>query len=339
MEKPSLDTAKAGAIRFNTDLSQLEIYDGNQWTGILATSTVQQTGGTRGFRAGGSTPTKVNNIDSFNIDTAGNAVDFGDLTQSVNSTGQGFASRTRAFRGGGYNHSLGGYLNNIDFWTITSDGNATDFGDMLAAKQAIGALSSSTRGVISSGSDASNAVNVVQFVTMSSTGNALDFGDLTVKRKSRCCASPTRGLMMGGNLNPSTSYNTIDFITTATTGNSADFGDLTAAQTNQACCSNAVRGLSAGGDASGTVNTIEFVTIATLGNAQDFGDLIAVSCLQGAAASSTRGVFAGGSQPTTVNTIEFVTIATTGNSTDFGDRVSTGRGLGGFSDSHGGIGD
>ena len=61
--------------------------------------------------------------------------------------------------------------------------------------------------------------------------------------------------------------------------------------------------------------------------------------MQGAAASSTRGVFAGGSQPTTVNTIEFVTIATTGNSTDFGDRVSTGRGLGGFSDSHGGIGD
>ena len=38
MEKPSLDTAKAGAIRFNTDSSQLEIYDGNQWTGILATS-------------------------------------------------------------------------------------------------------------------------------------------------------------------------------------------------------------------------------------------------------------------------------------------------------------
>ena len=33
----------------------------NQWTGILATSAVQQTGGTRGFRAGGSTPTKVIN--------------------------------------------------------------------------------------------------------------------------------------------------------------------------------------------------------------------------------------------------------------------------------------
>ena len=47
MEKPSLDTAKAGAMRFNTDSNQLEIYDGNQWTGILATSPEQQTGGTR----------------------------------------------------------------------------------------------------------------------------------------------------------------------------------------------------------------------------------------------------------------------------------------------------
>ena len=30
---------KAGAIRFNTDSSQMEIYDGNQWTGMLSTST------------------------------------------------------------------------------------------------------------------------------------------------------------------------------------------------------------------------------------------------------------------------------------------------------------
>ena len=44
----------AGAIRFNTDSSQMEIYDGNQWTGIIATSPELQTGGTRGFRAGGN---------------------------------------------------------------------------------------------------------------------------------------------------------------------------------------------------------------------------------------------------------------------------------------------
>ena len=35
-------------MRFNTD-NQMEIYDGNQWTGILATSPFLQTGGTRGI--------------------------------------------------------------------------------------------------------------------------------------------------------------------------------------------------------------------------------------------------------------------------------------------------
>ena len=56
MEKPSLDKAKAGAMRFNTDSSQLEIYDGNQWTGIESTSPFLQTGGTRGVFHGGGDP-------------------------------------------------------------------------------------------------------------------------------------------------------------------------------------------------------------------------------------------------------------------------------------------
>ena len=85
MEKPSLDTAKAGAIRFNTDSSQLEIYDGNQWTGVLATSPDQQTGGTRGLFAGGreSAPAFSNLIEYINLNTTGNASDFGDLTYDL----------------------------------------------------------------------------------------------------------------------------------------------------------------------------------------------------------------------------------------------------------------
>ena len=47
---------RAGAIRFNTDSSQMEIYDGNQWTGVLGTSGVLETGGTRGVFHGGGDP-------------------------------------------------------------------------------------------------------------------------------------------------------------------------------------------------------------------------------------------------------------------------------------------
>ena len=46
-EHPSLDTAPAGSIRFNTDSSKLELYNGEAWWEIDATSPFQNTGGTR----------------------------------------------------------------------------------------------------------------------------------------------------------------------------------------------------------------------------------------------------------------------------------------------------
>ena len=79
MEYPSLDKPIAGAFRFNTDSSQLEIYDGNQWTGILGTSPELHTGGTRGVNAGGEAPGDRDEIQFINIESTGNAVDFGNL--------------------------------------------------------------------------------------------------------------------------------------------------------------------------------------------------------------------------------------------------------------------
>ena len=59
------------------------------------------------------------------------------------------------------------------------------------------------------------------------------------------------------------------------------------------------------------------------------------------AGTGVRGLAMGSTDggATQSDTIEFITIATTGNSTDFGDRTEVKNGLGGFSDSHGGIGD
>ena len=88
-----------GAIRFNTDSSKMETYDGNQWVIITSTSPDQQTDGTRGVLAGG-VASDVNVIQYFQIETTGNSVDFGDLV-----TGSGYkrgsASRTRGIFSGG----------------------------------------------------------------------------------------------------------------------------------------------------------------------------------------------------------------------------------------------
>ena len=76
-----------GAIRFNTDSSKMETYDGNQWVNISSTSPDQQTGGGRGFFAGGESPSIVDTIDYINISSTGNAADFGDLLSAARQLG------------------------------------------------------------------------------------------------------------------------------------------------------------------------------------------------------------------------------------------------------------
>ena len=48
-----IGNATSGSIRFNTDSSKLEIYNGEAWWEIDSTSPEQQTGGTRGVWGGG----------------------------------------------------------------------------------------------------------------------------------------------------------------------------------------------------------------------------------------------------------------------------------------------
>ena len=131
MEKPSLDTAKAGAMRFNTDSSQLEIYDGNQWTGVLATSPEQQTGGTRGLWAGGEAPSKTNVIQFVNIETTGDTVDFGDAIKSGSHRG-GFSNSIRGGAAGGFVSPAD--HNTIEFVNIATTGNGIDWGDMTVTR-------------------------------------------------------------------------------------------------------------------------------------------------------------------------------------------------------------
>jgi hypothetical protein len=69
-----------GALRFNTDSQKLELYDGNQWTEIVATSPDSQTGGARGFAFGCVAPTFNYYYYNISISTTGNAIDFGDFS-------------------------------------------------------------------------------------------------------------------------------------------------------------------------------------------------------------------------------------------------------------------
>ena len=85
---------------------------------------------------GGGDPSQINTIDTIQIGTLGNAVDFGDLT--VGRAYLGVTSNgTRGVFAGGNSPNK----NEIDFVTITSAGNATDFGDLSVARTTVDACS------------------------------------------------------------------------------------------------------------------------------------------------------------------------------------------------------
>ena len=343
MEYPSLDKPKAGAFRFNTDSSQLEIYDGNQWTGVLATSPEQQTGGTRALIAGGYDGSAyIKNIDYFNVDTTGNGADFGDM-QNISGWLGALADRTRGIilaDGSG-----GGGEDNCSYVTISSTGDSVTFGNLTQSKNYFGGLASSTRGV-RGGGYGPVAINTIDYCTIQSTGDFRDFGDLTgasITGKlthGSGISSPTRGVWGGGAYyNPSAIVlNNIDYITISTLGNSADFGDLSQARKAVSGCANSVRGIWSGGYTPTYVNTMDYATISTMGNALDFGDSTWTGSYKSGASSPTRGTWSGGRIPAgRENRIDYTQIMTTGNAADFGDLASNHDGAGGCSNGHGGL--
>jgi hypothetical protein len=69
----------------------------------------------------------------------------------------------------------------MEYFTIGSTGNATDFGDLTVARAAVASTSNSTRGITMGGGDPGFS-NVIDYITIASTSNATDFGDLTIGR-------------------------------------------------------------------------------------------------------------------------------------------------------------
>jgi hypothetical protein len=230
---------------------------------------------TRGVVGGGGSSggAGVNTLQYVTIASTGDTTDFGDLNSNARVTSSaGLSNSTRGLFAGGEGAAPGYPTTNvIDYITIATTSNATDFGDLAANGYTLGGTASGTRGVFAGGTP--GVSNVIQYVTIASTGNTTDFGDLSVARRrigSGVQSSGTRGIFSGGET--PTATNIIDYITIASTGNATDFGDLT--NTTSSTCgttSSTTRALTSA--MSTSTNTIDFVTMASTSNATDFGDL------------------------------------------------------------------
>jgi hypothetical protein len=307
----------------NTKFSNFKSEDGNTGPDLVGITSFTSPyyfvppSGTTAQRPSNAVPGQLR----FNTDIGRLEVWRGDHWATILGESPNLNGGARGIFGGGYTNDLsppGNNSNVIDYVTISSTGNAIDFGDLITRVVTPAACSSSTRGVWAGGENP-GALNVIEFITISSTGNSQDFGDLFSQRFGVIgLSNQTRGIFAGGN-NPA--VNIIEYITITSTGqNTQDFGDLSASKRRMGAVSSSTRGVFGGG--APTTNVIEFITISTLGNSSDFGDLFSgsYSLSKGNISNSIRGIFGIGHNTSGYNNIiEFITIATTGNATDFGD--------------------
>ena len=287
-----------------------------------------------GYVSGGLPPFSYSNvIEKYSFPTNANATDVGDLTErKYGASGQ--SSSAHGYSSGGTLKSPpapAGQTNVIEKWSFSSDGNASDVGDLLTINTQGTGQSSSTHGYHSGGYDAASSptsTNVIQNFPFSSDGNASDVGDLTQGRNQIPAgqSSSTHGYTSAGQalVPPYSNSNIIDKFPFSTNANATDVGDITQGKYFVAGQSSADHGYTSGGFAptlpgSSYSNVIDKFPFAADGNATDVGDLTAARNAMAGSSSGSSGYNAGGSEPTNVNVIEKFSFAVDGNSSDVAD--------------------
>jgi hypothetical protein len=121
----------------------------------------------------------VNTVDYVTIASTGNASDFGDLT--INSAFfAACADGTRLVCSARLqNTSPTTYVNTMDYCTIASTGNFTDFGDATQSSRTTQGAAGTTNGLFM-GAEAGSGHNAkyIDKIVVQTTGNAVDWGDL-----------------------------------------------------------------------------------------------------------------------------------------------------------------
>lgn len=267
-------------------------------------------------------------IDQIKSQDATRGPDIAGITTFSGTSGLVMPSGDTAYRGGRgrgivYAGYAPGHVLNIDYFTISTLGNAVQFGSDPTPSMQMGANSSSTRMIFGGGSTPS--VTDCRYVEIAQTGKSMEFADLTKDRRGTGCHSNgVRGFFSGGAPTGNDLY--IDYVNIATTTDAVSFGDLSLGRRQGAGCGSPTRGVFTGGYLLASpylrYNVIDFITMSSEGNAKDFGDMTSIRGSLGAGGNSTRGLMPGGTttnSTTNTNTIDYITISSTGDAQEFGD--------------------
>jgi hypothetical protein len=240
------------------------------------------------------------------------------------------------FQGTISGYSAGAYppvSNVIDKFSLVSDADATDVGNLTTTRGASAGQTSATHGYTSGGNDGSRT-NVIDRFSFTTDGDATDVGDMVVASEYPAGqSSETHGYVCGGSTG-SGNVNTIEKFAFGSSGNATDIADMTITRHGAGGQSSSTHGYNTGGTSGGDKNEIDKFTFASDANATDVGDITVARAYSTGQSSTTHGYTSGG-QPGD-NVIDKFTFASNANATDVGDLVADKRGMAGQSStSHG----
>ena len=300
--------------------------------------------GTRGVVLGGAgnisgstTSTSLIQYKTFTSDSATQS--FGNLNSDRDTPKGSGGNRTRVIHAGGKADPSSGdtthNINIIDYITVGSTGDGTDFGDLHTGQNAGGhdGASNATLLFCNGGYNGSENLNNMEYLTIASTGNGTDAGDLEQGQSNHATSNgDSKYLIMGGYTGSGYPREEVSTHTFHTSNNASDYGNVgvygiygagTACATDRVVVAGGFTGTSAW-----TVgNQMQYFPVASSADGLDFGDIHEAGKYLCGTSDGTRGEFYGGIEVATgvsvvQNTIEKITIASTGNTTDVGDMVA-----------------
>ena len=218
----------------------------------------------------------------ISISTPGNSTAFGSV--DARTAQAGASGRGRGLIIGGQSGDWGSRSTyaDIDYVTIATPGNVTNFGNLTASRTHAEGCSNGTRTLSISGrvhsSTQGNYAQNVDYVTIATAGNAADFGDLITPWSSGTYCAEGDGTY-AVTLSYQSSNADFLYFNISTLGNATKWGDCRPSGSNyynpsaegSVSASDGIRAVYGGGYAGEVSQAIDYITFATPSNGLQFG--------------------------------------------------------------------
>lgn len=181
---------------------------------------------TKGFWNGGRNNSDTGVIEQKDITSTGGTSDWGyadsSATNLYDTGAMGSPTKMLICRVGGYSADV----NTIAAVDLTSSGNGTDFGDLLATTDQVVCAGNDSVGLVRDHHDGDTRT-AVDKITFATNSDAVDHGDATGDDECGIVGDDVRVMIFGGGTGGY--QDRIETLTYASGGNVTDYGDLVAA--------------------------------------------------------------------------------------------------------------